>query len=270
MDAADVQQATFRKKDTNRTKRRSSLRNFFSRQKQTLSPIFPVQNQLLPQNLDEFLSLLSHTLKTRLIAAESFSSLLHDDLAATASPEHLHYLERICGNIHTMHQIIDDLLKFARFGKFEMVAEQVDLDELVRTLVHDSFPDRAARSLVIEIPRPLPVVSGNREGLRVIFDNLLNNAAKYRHPEKPAYIEIASEGLPRFVAIHVRDNGIGIAPNEQHGVFQPFQRGSNVGDIEGSGLGLSICQKIVQQHRGQLAMTSTPGKGTTISFTLPK
>ncbi|MCA9743462.1 HAMP domain-containing histidine kinase, partial [candidate division KSB1 bacterium] len=77
-------------------------------------------------------------------------------------------------------------------------------------------------------------------------------------------------GLPRFVAIHVRDNGIGIAPNEQHGVFQPFQRGSNVGDIEGSGLGLSICQKIVKQHGGQLAMVSAPGKGTTISFTLPK
>lgn len=270
VEASNLDQAILQQNIASHSNGQARKSNACVAEPETSQAAFPSQHNLDNNDVVELLSLLSHNLKTRLIAAEGFSNLLLEELSDSLSDQHKHYLHRIRSNIQLMHRNINDLLDFARFGKMEAAPEQVDTDRFVKKLISDSFPRRAKHGIRFEIAQPLPVVHANRQSLRILFDNLLSNAVKYRHPARTAVIEIRCEQQPHFFAFHVRDNGIGLAYKEQASAFRLFQRGSNVGDIEGSGLGLAICQKVVRHLGGQIAMYSKPGKGTTVSFTLPK
>jgi len=184
--------------------------------------------------------------------------------------ESFKYLDRIKKNVESMNTMISDLLEFSRFGKMDFSREQVDVQELVNELVEELQVQFAPVTIRVEIPRPLPTVVANAEGMKTVFENLLNNAAKYRKPRQDVHIKIWYEEKPRFFAFHVEDNGIGIEPEAQKKIFNLFQRAANAADIHGTGVGLAICKRIITRQGGFISVHSAPGQGTRFSFTLPK
>lgn len=222
------------------------------------------------KDLEELVYLISHNLKTPLVSVEGFTNLLLEEDHANLSAEQLHYVQRIRDNVRDMNHVINDLLDFARFGKKEYEELPVNLNRVVQQVACRLALDNFFAPEHLSISQTLPIVIGDREGLETLFENLLSNAIKYRQRTPSDRLEVFWEELPRFFAIHVRDNGIGINPEEHSRVFKLFHRGSNVGDIDGSGVGLAICQKIVHQHGGFIFLHSVPGEGTLVSFTLPK
>ena len=222
------------------------------------------------EEIEDLVYLITHNLKTPIVSVEGFASLLVEEVGVDLNPEALRYLERIRKNVEFMNVMISDLLEFSRFGKMEPTFEKIHLQEMVDALIEDIRVHYPQADLSFEIPQPLPVINGHPDGIKTVFENLLSNAAKYRKANQTARIKIWYEEKPRFYAFHVEDNGIGMDAEFKKKAFNLFQRGANVGEVEGTGVGLAICKKIVQKHGGLITIHSESGKGTTVSFTIPK
>ena len=114
-----------------------------------------------------------------------------------------------------------------------------------------------------------PVVLGDADRLELVFVNLLENARKYSAADAPIEVRVALEG--QMVAVAVRDEGVGIPPEEQAHIFERFRRGGTIDPgIAGMGLGLYISREIVRAHGGEIRVASTPGAGSTFTLTLPR
>lgn len=168
-----------------------------------------------------------------------------------------------------MTRLIEDVLHFTRISRQEIDLTQVALGPLLDTLVQDLGGAVETSSAEIRVS-PLPRVQGDETLLRMLFQNLLENALRYSAPDRPPLIRIshdpaASEGL---VSISVQDNGIGIASRDHARIFGLFERLHLQSEISGSGLGLSICQRIVLILGGDIRVTSTPGEGSTFTVDL--
>jgi signal transduction histidine kinase len=165
--------------------------------------------------------------------------------------------------------MILDLLEFSRLGHAPVKFAPVNLKDLVQNVVDEIYLLGQAPEAEFILPRPVRLYADAAE-LKTVFENLLNNAVKYRRPQRPLRVEIGWEELPRFHVLWVRDNGIGMEPCFQAKAFDLFQRGSEVAQIPGTGVGLAIVRRIVENHKGVVRLDSKLGEGTTIYFTLPK
>jgi len=243
-----------------------------------------LQLQRREEELENFVNVISHNLKTPIISIQGFANLLREELGPQLSPEHLHFLDRIQKNAVLMEKMILDLLEFSRLGRELPKLEEVEVRELLREVLDEtklleqisrkhekSLPERDKIAPVEFVaPEHLPRLRADSSGLKTVFQNLLNNALKYRRAEVPLRIEIGWQELPRFHAFWVRDNGMGIEPLFQKKAFNLFQRGPQVGHISGTGVGLAVVRRIIENHKGLVRMDSKPGEGTTIYFTIPK
>jgi len=115
----------------------------------------------------------------------------------------------------------------------------------------------------------LPVVRGNEIQLVRLFQNLIGNAIKYRSPDRPPRIDVHAERLNGFWQFSIRDNGIGIDPKYQSEIFGLFKRLHGGSEYSGTGIGLAICQRIVERYGGRIWVESELGQGSTFRFTLP-
>ena len=115
----------------------------------------------------------------------------------------------------------------------------------------------------------LPNIKAGKSAMLQLMQNLIGNALKYRRKENPV-VEISGEETEQEWVIHVKDNGIGIDPRYFEKIFIVFQRLHNKDAYGGTGIGLSICKKIVEQYKGKIWVTSEPGKGSVFSFSIPK
>ncbi len=222
------------------------------------------------EELEDLIYLITHNLKSPIVSVEGFANLLIEEAGSRLDEESFKYLDRIKKNVESMNTMISDLLEFSKYGKMDMVLERVDLQQLVRDLIEEIQVQFAPVNVQVEIPEPLPEVVAHGEGIKTVFENLLNNAAKYRKPDQDVHIKIWFEKQPRFFAFHIEDDGIGIEPEAQKKIFNLFQRAANAADIHGTGVGLAICKRIVMRQGGFITVHSTPGEGTRFSFTLPK
>ncbi|NUO79613.1 hybrid sensor histidine kinase/response regulator, partial [candidate division KSB1 bacterium] len=243
-----------------------------------------LQLQRREEELENFVNVISHNLKTPIISIQGFANLLREELGPQLSPEHLHFLDRIQKSAVLMEKMILDLLEFSRLGRELPKLEEVEVRELLREVLDEtklleqisrkhekSLPERDKIAPVEFVaPEHLPRLRADSSGLKTVFQNLLNNALKYRRAEVPLRIEIGWQELPRFHAFWVRDNGMGIEPLFQKKAFNLFQRGPQVGHISGTGVGLAVVRRIIENHKGLVRMDSKPGEGTTIYFTIPK
>jgi two-component system, chemotaxis family, sensor kinase Cph1 len=114
----------------------------------------------------------------------------------------------------------------------------------------------------------LPTIRADETSMIQLFQNLISNALKYHSGDKPR-IEIDAAKNGNEWLFSVQDNGIGIAPEKVKAIFEPFQRLHSKSDYPGTGIGLAICKRIVEQHRGKIWAESQPGKGSTFFFTIP-
>ena len=168
-----------------------------------------------------------------------------------------------------MQQLITDLLMFSRVGRtsegFAPVALAVPVAAAWQEL-DARVKDSAAR---LETAGVDVSVVGDRSLLRLLFGNLLGNAIKYRRPECPPRVRVTADVQGSLVHVTVADNGIGIPPEYADKVFVIFQRLHGRDEYEGTGIGLSLCKKIVEFHGGTIGLQPSPLGGACVSFTLP-
>jgi len=218
----------------------------------------------------DFVANVSHEMRTPLASIKGYSeTLLDGDIDAKRRGEFLRVIDR---QATRMSRIIDDLLMLSRLEteRLYMVLTPVDLKELIISTVRGF--EKQARDRDIElnthIPEDLPGVSGDGGRIEQVLVNLLDNAIKYT----PAggSVRVSAGGEDGYARVDVSDTGIGIPPGDIARIFERFYRVDKARsrDLGGTGLGLAIVKHIIQGHNGKLHVESTPGHGSTFSFSI--
>ncbi len=217
---------------------------------------------------NEFISSVSHELRTPLTAIKGWSETLRDD---TLRDEELlcKGLDVINSEAERLSSMVEDLLDFSRIRQLKPSAprEKLDLFAEVQEAVF-LFHDRAVREgITVQCveQEKLPPVMGDRDRLRQVFVNILDNALKYAR--KNGQVRVDAATVPDGVQVVISDNGIGISAKDLPKVKQKFYRANN--KTPGSGIGLAVADEIVKAHGGTLEIESTEGKGTVVTVTLP-
>ncbi|MEM6647870.1 MAG: ATP-binding protein [Bacteroidota bacterium] len=179
-----------------------------------------------------------------------------------------HMLTLATDMAHRMQSLMDGISQYSRLTNQAVAFAPVDLGELVQHVV-DDLGSLISRHEAVITWDALPTVRAHTAGLQQLFQNLMANAIKFTPPERTPRVRITAERTGRSWTVSVSDNGIGIGPEHHTRIFDLFTRLNNASEYDGSGLGLALCRRIVQQHGGRIWLTSTPGEGTTFFFTLP-
>jgi PAS domain S-box-containing protein len=220
------------------------------------------------KELEAFCYSVSHDLRAPLRAIDGFSQELLTSYAGRLDDLGRHYLERIRAGSQRMAQLIDDLLLLSRLSRSDMQYEQIDLSGMAQDVADDlrqPVPERDV-TFIIE-----PGVSGfgDPRMLRLVLENLVNNAWKFtsKHPQATiAFGRAESEGWPAYF---VRDDGAGFDMAFAGKLFGAFQRLHSDQDFAGTGIGLAIVQRVIHRHGGRVWGEGNVGRGATFSFTLP-
>jgi len=162
--------------------------------------------------------------------------------------------------------LINDFLNYFRLGSQSKPFGPVNCEAALR-LALDNLEASIAESQAVITHDPLPTVEGDSEQLTQLFENLVSNAIKFRRDEPPR-IHVSADQVDDHWAFSVRDNGIGIDPQLSERIFMVFQR-LHGPKYPGTGIGLAICRRIVENHRGHIWVESEPEKGAVFRFTLP-
>lgn len=222
---------------------------------------------------DQFLSVLSHELRTPINAITGFGSILEDGLAGPLTDEQLGYLRKMLQGADTLLALVDDLLDMSRVqsGKFSIETAIIDLGEVITDALSSLAPlaEQKHQRFVREIPADLPQVEADAQRVGQILLNLVNNAIKFSGDGGVICVRALVEG--DHLRCEVQDQGPGIAEDDLPRLFQRFMQldMGTTRPVGGVGLGLSICKALIEAHGGQIGVTSTPGIGSTFWFTLP-
>lgn len=222
--------------------------------------------QRINAELQQFAYIVSHDLQEPLRTVASFVSLLAKRYQGRLDADAEEYITFAVDGARRMQQMIQGLLAYARVGGQTQKFAIVDCEELLTHVINDLRGAITAQQATITHD-PLPTIPGDAVRLKQVFQNLLGNALKFRG-EAPPCVHVSAQrvnGQWRFV---VRDNGIGLNPQQAGRLFQVFQRLHPRSAYPGTGIGLAICKKIIEQHGGQIWVESAPGQGAAFFFTL--
>jgi PAS domain S-box-containing protein len=220
------------------------------------------------RELDDFSYIASHDLKEPLRGISNYAEFLQQDYAPNLGQAGQTMVQKIRDQARRMESLINELLHIAKLGRTHVEVREVDLSDLVaQVLASLEFSTREA-GVDVRVPRPLPRVRCDRVRVGELFRNLITNGIKYN--ERPVkWLEIGYDDSGVELSFYVRDNGIGIRPEHHDKAFQLFQRlHSREAYGGGTGVGLTIVQKIVQIHGGRVWIESDGSSGTTVHFTL--
>lgn len=218
------------------------------------------------EDLSSFAHIVAHDLQSPLRGLTSFAQLIERDATETLTTRQREFLSHIVDNAARMRTLVDALLRFAQVGQGQLQISAVALGSAVDTALHNLRMQIEESRAVIR-RGALPFVSGDPVQLTQLLQNLVGNALKYRKVNVTPSIGIYVKALPDEVVVSVEDNGEGIAEDQLHKIFEPLKR-LHGAEIPGSGLGLSVCRKIVERHGGRIWVESKPGVGSTFFFSL--
>ncbi len=220
------------------------------------------------QELEAFSYSVSHDLRAPLRHVGGFADLLSRRAGASLDEESRRLLGKITEAASHMATMIDELLVFSRTARAELHPRPVDLTELTRETIAALLGGSEPRHITWEVDE-LPTVEGDPTLLRLVLQNLLENAIKYTRPRDPAVITIQGTLTGSEVIVRVRDNGVGFDPRYQDKLFGVFQRLHRIEEFEGTGIGLASVRRIIQRHGGRTWAEGEVGRGATFSFSLP-
>ncbi len=217
--------------------------------------------------LERFTYTVSHDLKSPLITIRGYLGFLGKDLTEERQQRDL---ERIRAATETMGKLLDELLELSRIGRLMNLPEKVRLSEIGREAAEMLAGPIAAAGVEVKVDPWLPTVEGDRQRLLEVYQNLIDNAVKFRGDEDRPQVEIGQRRDDDETVLWVRDNGIGIDPRYQDRIFRLFER-LDPESYEGTGIGLALVKRIVEVHGGRIWVESEGlGHGTTMCFTLPE
>jgi PAS domain S-box-containing protein len=221
------------------------------------------------RELEAFSYSVSHDLRAPLRHIAGFADKLRTQLGDERDAKLAHYCSIIAESAQRMSALIEDLLAYSRLGRHALRLQPVDLQSLVeevRSTLMSAVEDRRVQWRVA----PLPVVIGDSAMLRLVWQNLLDNALKYTAGRDPAQVDIGFREDGDAREFWVRDDGVGFDMKYVDKLFGVFQRLHKASDFEGTGIGLASVRRIVARHGGRTWAEGETGKGATIHFTLPR
>jgi signal transduction histidine kinase len=223
--------------------------------------------EAINSDLEAFSYSVSHDLRAPLRSMDGFAEILLEDYGPQLPEEAQDYLDRIRRAATRMAELIDDLLAFSRLGRQEVQTTEVDVAAVARAALDTLRHQLADRSIELEFG-DLPAAVADPSLLEQVYGNLLGNAIKFTRGRDPAEIAIGAHRDNGVVVYTVSDNGAGFDDTRADRLFGVFQRLHKSTEFEGTGVGLALCQRIVQKHGGRIWAASQPGYGATFSFTL--
>ncbi len=219
--------------------------------------------------LEQFAYVASHDLQEPLRMVSSFMTMLEKNYHDKLDDRGKQYIHFAVDGATRMKQIIQDLLEYSRVGRFSKSKEEVNLKEIVAEVMVLNGSLISEKQAKVEIG-PLPVIRSHRTPLRQVFQNLIGNSLKYTRQNIEPKIKVACLELETEYQFEVSDNGVGIAPEHFQKIFVIFQRLHTRNEYEGTGLGLSVCKRIVVSLGGKIWVEAEEGKGSSFYFTIPK
>jgi signal transduction histidine kinase len=217
--------------------------------------------------LERFAYIASHDLQEPLRNAANFALLLEERYRERLDADGREFLGYIVSGMKQMRQLVDGLLLHSRLGRPPQLAP-TDCEALLRRVL-STFAMAIAESGATVTRDPMPIVQADAERLGQVFGNLLSNALKFRGEAAPV-VHFGVEARGDGWLFSVRDNGIGIDPRYAGQIFEMFERLHGQSQYPGSGMGLAICRKIVENHHGRIWFDSRDGAGATFFFSLPR
>jgi signal transduction histidine kinase len=219
--------------------------------------------------LEAFVYTVSHDLKTPLVSLHGLTGMLLKKYADRLDEEGRHYLTRLVANTRQLESLISDLLELSRVGRVTRPPEEVDIDHLLSLLIDSCQEEIKKRGVRVILHAPFPKGQGDRVFLQQIFQNLFTNALKFLDASGEPRIEIGWKEENDSYQFFVKDNGIGIDPKYHEKIFGIFQRLQEI-EAEGTGVGLTIIKKIIDQVGEKLDVSSRKGEGAAFTFTWRK
>ncbi|PTX92359.1 PAS domain S-box protein [Opitutus sp. ER46] len=218
-----------------------------------------------------FISVTSHEFRTPMSAAMGSAELLANHLDRLAPAKRTELLSRISQSLRRMTDMLDDVLTLNRMdaGRTQVRFVPVDLRAFLQSVIDEiKLGDRDAHPIDFR-PHGTPEdFISDTNLLHHIFSNLLSNAVRYSPAQAPIHVSLELRGT--LVSVTVQDHGIGIPPADRARIFEPFERGSNVGTINGTGLGLNIVRRMTELLGGTISVDSETGRGSSFHVTLPR
>jgi two-component system NtrC family sensor kinase len=227
------------------------------------------------QELQQFAQIASHDLQEPLRKIQTFGDRLRTKCADGLDDVGKDYLSRMQGAAERMQTLIQDLLSYARVTSKGQPFGPIDLQEIAEGVLSDLEMRLETTGGRVDVGK-LPRIEGDGLQMRQLFQNLIGNALKYHKPEVPPIVSVSAQpiegpdsgGDPCWKIV-VQDNGIGFEEEYEERIFAMFQRLHGRGEYEGTGVGLSICRKIVERHGGTITAKGIPGEGSTFTITFP-
>ncbi len=219
------------------------------------------------KELEQFAHIASHDLQEPIRSIVGFSQLLSKKFEGKLDVQSKKYLDFIVGGARRLQMLIEGLLQFSRFGKDEIKLEPVNFNQVVKEAMNNLDGLIQERQAVVHY-KNLPILRAHYAFMLQLFQNLISNSIKYCDRESP-HIEIWADEKNKTWEFSVQDNGIGIDPQYQELIFIIFQRLHGKEKYPGTGIGLTICKKIVERHGGKIWVESMMNQGATFKFTLP-
>jgi len=261
-----------------------SLQKEIDERKASENKVNKLNNQLLQNNaelkstneeLDRFAYVASHDLQEPVRKILLFSDKIVNTMNGGITPTVNDYLGKIVKASERMQLLIADLLKFSRHSQLVEEFSHTDFNLIVQEVIQDLDLDIQHKKGVL-IAKELPSISAVPSLIRQLFHNLISNALRFSKPDCPPQIEIYSEQVinesnlkSTHYNIYVRDNGIGFDQQYADDIFVVFKRLHSYHEIQGTGIGLSICKKIAEKHNGKIVAHSAVNEGSTFVVTLP-
>ena len=220
--------------------------------------------------LEQFAHIASHDLKTPLRTVGSFTGLLRRKLGDRLDDKEQEFFDYIEQGTAQMASLINDLLRYSKVNSQELERTGFNVAELLGNVIRDlDFIIKESGAQITYDIADQQIV-GDASRLRQVFQNLIANAIKFRKPETPCLLEVVLEESEKDWTFLFRDNGIGILPEFHETIFERFTHLHSNDEYEGTGMGLAICRKTIQQHGGTIRVESEIGQGSTFIFSVPK